>query len=328
MPTCGGCDKKLPLHLIKKDIELRSAMRVSLKARIEDVSSSNIELAFWDKLFGKKKKKSPSKDNEIKEGLEVEEEVEEGPTSPQEFEKLHPRDDEGRFRKKVGEEDESLSPISEVPVSELPEKAKQVVTEILDVPVDGVYSLERDGKSYLLYDTIPGGTDLDKGKLLSYLADISADYPTVSQTSIVIMDMSVKSEYENTGAFVIGSGGGRDFPYIFVNENGFKDVSNVKEPGWFMKPFYKDPYKYLVAHEFGHRVDNDITGWTHGDNDSLWEHAGGLSKYGKENSTEGYAEAFADWTVSNYKPRNVTTISYALNEGWSGSDRIFKGGGR
>lgn len=89
------------------------------------------------------------------------------------------------------------------------------------------------------------------------------------------------------------------------------------EPPMFPKPFMPaavgtPDVDYTITHEYGH-----ARGYVGGRGVDFWQqHKAGLSPYGRENADEGYAEAFAEWHVSEGRTDNAAARAYAEEYGW------------
>jgi len=114
---------------------------------------------------------------------------------------------------------------------------------------------------------------------------------------------------------------------IYVASTGFFDKPNKRKFGRFTQSYQNVNHQgqYWLAHEWGHarqmqinQINNDASSAS---TQSLWNRAVdgklGLSKYGQTNSKEGFAEAFADWFLSEGKSGNQATQTYAYDCQWS-----------
>lgn len=98
----------------------------------------------------------------------------------------------------------------------------------------------------------------------------------------------------------------------------------LKQDFWPGMPVSKDVPSalYVLAHEWGHAFPNkEDARNTHTHRHAV--DAGGMSRYGTHggvdaegHAAEGYAEAFAEWSLSNGKTTNPAAIEYARAFGW------------
>lgn len=77
------------------------------------------------------------------------------------------------------------------------------------------------------------------------------------------------------------------------------------------------PAVYVATHEYGHAHANSLTNEDRRSLDIMWsKHRGGLSAYGRTMPEEAYAEAFAEWHVTNGSTTNADVRAYAEEYGW------------
>lgn len=75
--------------------------------------------------------------------------------------------------------------------------------------------------------------------------------------------------------------------------------------------------RYVAAHEYGHLLQPN-TGMVAAVHQAVVASpsSGGLSRYGRSNPVEGYAEAFADYASSGGRSPSAATKAYASGFGW------------
>lgn len=110
-------------------------------------------------------------------------------------------------------------------------------------------------------------------------------------------------------------------PYITLSDavfdgsvdRAFYTIASNKMPAFTKTP----PTRYILAHEWGHTIS-----LVHPDQMAdAYEtvRAGkvtGMSEYGLEDMQEAFAEAFAEWFITEGKTRNPAARYYALKFGW------------
>lgn len=98
-------------------------------------------------------------------------------------------------------------------------------------------------------------------------------------------------------------------------------------PGWKMNTAeYSNGYNYNLSHEFGHTLT--FTGNKLGAAGALYEQVYNddntrpyMSGYSKSNQYEAYAEAYAEWALSEGSTTNPVARIYAAHEGWPKAKR-------
>ena len=77
------------------------------------------------------------------------------------------------------------------------------------------------------------------------------------------------------------------------------------------------PVVYIATHEYGHAHAASMTPEQRGRMGIMWsEHKAGLGSYGRFSQEEAYAEAFAEWHVTNGATTNADVRAYAQEFGW------------
>ena len=129
--------------------------------------------------------------------------------------------------------------------------------------------------------------------------------------------------------------------YNFERTANFQGIMPYGGRRWSMTSRKKDLSRYVVAHEYGHMKDNFqeeasvnageasfLHGNKHSDNrmrmwtspDTEGSHpllrGNGMSMYGKTNEYEGYAESYAEWSVTNGSTKNKASVAYAKTFKW------------
>lgn len=78
---------------------------------------------------------------------------------------------------------------------------------------------------------------------------------------------------------------------------------------------YSTPrWLYVLTHEFGHASDETILSYP--EFLTFLQFASGLSGYGQSEPAEGYAEAFAEWVLTQGRTTNRASWAYAKRFGW------------
>jgi hypothetical protein len=195
-------------------------------------------------------------------------------------------------------------------------------TEIDGLKVKKAYEVTTaDGQKMRVYD-LKGSKAKDVDSLIKQSAAMQELYPQTPPRKLVLMNN------RQTIRFAGARFGGFVFPgddNVFINMDEIKHFKSASEKGWTM-PAGKDhdPGQYVYTHEFGHQFDaNNKRSGGRGmyENPEIKKQ---LSDYGKSIPEEGYAEAFAEWHVTEGKTTNPAAIAYAKHEGWHGSDRIVE----
>lgn len=185
-----------------------------------------------------------------------------------------------------------------------------------------------DGQKLDLYDMDGALPERVHKELLNSLSSMHEMYPLKTKPKILVVNRQVLKEIRpnmvHADAFVIVD---RDNPFIFINADAMKGrpfettVSNLM-------PGAKNTSKnhYILTHEYGHKVDMATGMRSAGGEKGLWADVDvqdGLSEYGNSIPEEGYAEAFAEWHVTQGKTDNFAAKTYAYNEGWFGGGKAF-----
>lgn len=109
---------------------------------------------------------------------------------------------------------------------------------------------------------------------------------------------------------------------IRVDVNNLESAKMLATDGWKQASVPIEQRRWTIVHEWGHAVDrayfdgaprNMIFGKWKNKADEIGE---GLSRYGKTDKYEGFAESFADWFTSGGKSTNPATQAYAKYYGW------------
>lgn len=144
-------------------------------------------------------------------------------------------------------------------------------------------------------------------RALTELDELDSMYPDTGSVNVRIA--SSKSNAAGSSHSGMDPAGGR---VITISE-----PRASLEPPMFPKPFMPaavdtPDVDYTITHEYGH-----ARGYIGGRSVDFWQqHKAGLSPYGRENADEGYAEAFAEWHVSEGRTDNAAARAYAEEYGW------------
>lgn len=87
---------------------------------------------------------------------------------------------------------------------------------------------------------------------------------------------------------------------------------------WMPVGQYVNPMSYVVAHEWGHVIDDDADAEKPGRKEFFEriqrEHP--MSRYAESSPAEAYAEAFAEWFLTTGEPFHPAAEEYAKEFGW------------
>lgn len=197
------------------------------------------------------------------------------------------------------------------------------------VKVDGikakaVYEVSTStGKNIRLYDQ-SGKAGKFKDSMLNNSARMHEMYPLRPPRNIVVVEPNTMERI--AGDKVTNAIVNHGDPHTYYNSDRLgMDVGRFSDG--FLMPSSKTGntknMDYILTHEYGHQLDFDrnVTGNTHKAN-ALTRVPGfsdSVSKYGKVNNIEVYAETFAEYHHSNGQTRNPAAQAMARSEGWYGS---------
>jgi hypothetical protein len=157
-----------------------------------------------------------------------------------------------------------------------------------------------------------GNLSDEKQKLfLGYIDQMQSKFPAGRNLAIRVAP-SDEFGWGVGGETTLGTG------YIRINEKV------LLQDFWPGMPVSKDVPSalYVLAHEWGHAFPSkEQARNTHVHNDAV--KSGGMTRYGTHggkdaegHAAEGYAEAFAEWSLSNGKTTNKAAQEYAKRFGW------------
>lgn len=153
-------------------------------------------------------------------------------------------------------------------------------------------------------------SESDQSTVLNTLGNLQRKNPNGHDMDVVI-DTPDTFRKDMLGLTGVGSGRMRINSKVFTTNNTTGLMPSAKS----------NPAEYIIAHEYGHTLQpahgtanssNPATG----DSSLFKENKAKLSRYGGASSTEGYAEAFADWHVSGGQSDNSATQAYGKYFGW------------
>jgi hypothetical protein len=146
---------------------------------------------------------------------------------------------------------------------------------------------------------------------LSYVDQMQTKFPAGRNLAIRVAP-STEFGWDTGGETTLGTG------YIRINEKV------MLQDFWPGMPVSKDVPSalYVLAHEWGHAFpDKEQARDKHAHHHAVQQ--GGMSRYGTQggdgaegNAAEGYAEAFAEWSLSNGKTTNKAAQDYAKRFKW------------
>lgn len=207
-------------------------------------------------------------------------------------------DKEGKFASKNGKGTGSYNPGAwkEVPKNSVP------------LAPNALYVAKNGGATYV--ESQPVSPEKRK-KILATLDDLHTRFPPKSDVpTTVFIDNIDDGSY---GMTVRGK------PVMMIDAVRAKDVGETGEfmPSAFM---HKDGIQYVIAHEWGHVIDtrssDDVVEHDIVKVNGVWKQIDGMSSYGKTDPREGFAEAFADFYITDGKSNNPATKAYVEEEGW------------
>lgn len=201
------------------------------------------------------------------------------------------------------------------------------------VTVDGikakaVYEVKAtNGNRIRLYDKT-GDVGHYKDALLQNQARMSEMYPLRPPRNIVVTRPGFRSDVTKNDFSIVHSNKNP----TFVNSEllGF-DLKGLK-PGFLMPSAQTGNttnMNYLMTHEYGHQIDfsRHVTGDKHTASPLVRDPAfrNALSRYGKNDAVEAYAETFAEWHYTRGRTQNPAAVAMARSEGWFGSEVTASG---
>jgi hypothetical protein len=134
----------------------------------------------------------------------------------------------------------------------------------------------------------------------------------------IIVHRGSMARYDNQAAEAMSERGGIT---LVTQPSAFRELSPQKmkkiiESEWFVPSFADDPVKHTLAHEWGHLLDRDKLAReiTEARLKEMGETL--ISRYGRTKVSETYAEAYAEWFLTNGKTNNPFIIEMAERFGW------------
>lgn len=329
-----------PCALEDQDAQVQRQRKVQLAAQVTESLNASIsaEFGFFDFLKGKKKKKKKKKINE-EESSKSNDDNEEDSGDPEWDESQHPRDVDGKFTdgEEGGSIGKALKALGDAAPPGRQYKEVKNMSPIVDAcpEIDGVATCGGAITTKLSDGTKLGIYDVDKNDLSSTqkkdiidsLGDLKERYPGASPVTKIVLRGS-KQVSDELG-FGLGAG-----VMAWVSSDD-QSVINVNAGHWMFEPGgeaqkyrpgkdmpsvkYASPVRFTLFHEFGHLFDYTKNGEPGSSTQSLYDNPSiksHLSEYGQTASPEAYADAFADWHLSNGYTENPASIAYAEHEGW------------
>lgn len=148
-------------------------------------------------------------------------------------------------------------------------------------------------------------------EFLGYVDHMQSKFPANRKMTIMV-DPSDQFDWGTGGETTLSTG------HMRINEKV------MLQDFWPGMPVSKDVPSalYVLAHEWGHAFpEKDDARNTHVHKDAV--KAGGMTRYGKEggegpegHAAEGYAEAFAEWSLTDGKTTNEAAQEYARRFHW------------
>jgi hypothetical protein len=112
---------------------------------------------------------------------------------------------------------------------------------------------------------------------------------------------------------------------ILLNEKVFDEWRPESDSVGMPIQYQTPKWQYVLTHEWGHAVDPQFLSGSGdfgmaGEVSQAWMEAtregGDMSNYGHTNSAEGFAEAFAEFYLTNGETQNRAAIDFAVRFGW------------
>lgn len=116
---------------------------------------------------------------------------------------------------------------------------------------------------------------------------------------------------------------------IFLAPRTVKQGIETTQPDWLMPSANKNRRFYALAHEWGHALDRRSNGNAYDDWVAVSKMSG-MSKYGRSNARESFAEAFVEWhlTGGNTSSEGVAYYREKYNWGSEGGVTVAKAVGQ
>lgn len=163
--------------------------------------------------------------------------------------------------------------------------------------------------------TVRGGTrDVDTAELTGRLERLITDNPQVGPVSAVVIPDRRITRYEGQGVlgYVQPAASDADIHAMVLSDALWTRAGQKQKPGHFMGSSRKaSRAEYVTAHEFGHLLEPP-------DAPDVPPELKGMSRYGRTNEHEGFAEAFAEWHLSGGRTRSGAASWYAEEFEWPG----------
>lgn len=270
------------------------------------------------------------------------------------FERLHPRDPNGRFGKKSSPDKKTGSPI---PSTEPPGKLKPggLIPEFMPgersikiIKKNGETTYEMtltNGQKVQLVDKTgkagPFARDwLNAVARMQELYGLKPPRKLVVEKNIpkdligtyswVVQDLSPVKDFLSKAIgrkSLLDTTSMNNVIHVNLNVMGGKNLTkNVRgsAPGSYMDQAYTaNTVDYILSHEFGHTYEfskgRDSSAKALFKDSRVSKY---MSKYGDSNYHEAYAEAFAEWHISRGTTNNPVAKAYAKHEQWVGYQGI------
>lgn len=146
--------------------------------------------------------------------------------------------------------------------------------------------------------------------------ELLAEVDKLQQTAPIKGQIELKVEPRENFPFGVGGETYLGAGHIRISDTVYRDYDNQgkKWSSWDPKGAMPAAQSvkastYVLHHEWGHAVDDK------GSETHLNSYKG-MSGYGQQNHREGFAEAFAEWSLTGGQTTNEATNSYADLAGW------------
>lgn len=196
----------------------------------------------------------------------------------------------------------------------LPAMAAKAQAADMFAEIDPPRAVYRNGPHTVSVET--NNPDLPIEHVLDWVDELHARNPARGPIRISI----VPADFEATGQTHPPAAS------ILLNEKAFT-LWNTNDAQGMPIAYTTPKWQYVLTHEWGHAIDPFFTdeldyesreayldAWTQGKG----EENGDMSPYGRQNAAESFAEAFAEWYLTDGATPNNAANDYAALFGWKG----------
>jgi hypothetical protein len=218
----------------------------------------------------------------------------------------------GNWKLQVGNEDvirETAESLKKASKSLSDEEALEMATKFIEGTADESEIRLRNGPHEVRFSG--KATEEEQKAFLAYVDRLQSRFPTGHNMHINVVP-STELEFGVGGETTLSTG------YMRINER------TLRQKTWASgMPISSKVASalYVLAHEWGHALSTKDEADDHHTHDHALE-SGGMTKYGSKDHNgkkvprEGYAEAFAEWALSEGKTTNPAALVYAEKFHW------------